>query len=206
MKHYLLTLQILSILTLIISNSCVHEPQPTYVRGTNAQWLDEPAMGVGLDKRDLESLMNTNLDSLIHSPWWNRYSPNNSNKPAVALMPISNLTTEHIDSQLDTLLAMVETRVVNSSQFTVIAGDLRNQIIEELHLQQTAEFDQSKAVALGRQRGIHYFITGKIFDNSERTSDLRRVQYFLFMQIVSVETGEIVWQNQADVTKGIVPM
>jgi hypothetical protein len=30
------------------------------------------------------------------------------------------------------------------------------------------------------------------------------VQYFLFMRVLDVETGDILWQNSAAVTKAIV--
>jgi PBP1b-binding outer membrane lipoprotein LpoB len=88
----------------------------------------------------------------------------------------------------------------------MVASQLRQQILDELNLQQGAEFDSSRALPLGRQLGVHYFVTGRVVDNSERTANARRVQYFMFMQCISVETGEIVWQNQAELTKGIIPL
>jgi PBP1b-binding outer membrane lipoprotein LpoB len=45
-----------------------------------------------------------------------------------------------------------------------------------------------------------------VVDNSERTATARRVQYFMFMQAISVETGEIMWQHQAELTKALIPL
>jgi uncharacterized protein (TIGR02722 family) len=181
-------------------------PQPTYVRGSEMPGLDDPAMGTGLDRRDLEQLLSENMEHFVNSPFYSRTSQRAGDPPTAAIMPMENWTTEHIEPQLHALLGMVETRLVNSGQFTVVAQALREQILEELNLQQGAEFDQARAVSVGRQLGVHYFFTGRVVDNTERTANARRVQYFMFMQAIDVETGAIVWQNQAELTKGIVPL
>ena len=181
-------------------------PQPTYVRGSEMPGLDDPAMGTGLDRRDLEQLLAENMEHFLSSPFYARTSQQAGAPPTAAILPMENWTTEHIEPQLHALLGMVETRLVNSGQFTVVASALREQILEELRLQQGAEFDQARAVSVGRQLGVHYFFTGRVVDNTERTANARRVQYFMFMQAIEVETGAIVWQNQAELTKGIVPL
>jgi hypothetical protein len=39
--------------------------------------------------------------------------------------------------------------------------------------------------------------------NDERSEDMRRVQYFFYMQVIDVETTAIKWQHKAYVTKAI---
>jgi hypothetical protein len=51
--------------------------------------------------------------------------------------------------------------------------------------------------------GVKYFITGKVGASDERTVDARRVQYFIFMQVIDSETSEIRWQQRAFVTKAV---
>lgn len=181
-------------------------PVPTYVRGSDMPGLDEPAMSTRLDRRDLEQLLNENLYSFLNSRFYARQAVSTAEPPTLAIMPMENWTTEHVDPQLHALIGMMETQLVNTGNFRVVAAALRDQILDELYLQQGQEFDASRALPLGRQLGVHYFVTGRVVDNSERTANARRVQYFMFMQCISVETGEIVWQNQADITKGLVPL
>ena len=52
--------------------------------------------------------------------------------------------------------------------------------------------------ALGKEYGIHYFINGRVGDTAEKTSDKRRVQYFLFLRVTEVSTKRIVFQEQVD--------
>jgi hypothetical protein len=42
-----------------------------------------------------------------------------------------------------------------------------------------------------------------VYSSDERSEDERRVQYFLFLQILDAETGDILFQNKTSVTKGL---
>ena len=179
---------------------------PTYVRGSEMKDLDEYAMSTGLDRKDLEALFDKNWKSMTESGIYGRWQKSSEagDLPRLAIFPFANETSEHIDSQLDALLSKVETRMVNSGFVEVISRERQKQLVEELRTQSSAAFDPSKAGALGRQMGARYFVTGKIHDSAEKTGGERRVQYFMFMQVVDVETGGIRWQNEAGLTKGLV--
>jgi uncharacterized protein (TIGR02722 family) len=199
---------LLPVLVLGLGVTACGSPQPTYVRDTDAPGLDNPAMGLGLDRKDLERLLAENMENFFRSRFYNRVVGDTAAEPpTVAIMPMENDTTEHIEPQLDALLGMVETELVQSGAFTVVAAALRDQLIDELIIQQDDQiFDQGRAATVGRQLGVRYFMTGRVVDNSERTADARRVQYFMFMQVLDVETSAIVWQNRADLSKGIIPL
>ncbi len=179
---------------------------PSYVRGTDNPELDEYAMSTGLDKKDLERLFAQNVESMMKSGAMQRWKDASSagKEPTVAIFPIKNETSEHIDSQLQSLLSEFETALVNSGYVTVISYERQRELVDELKTQQSAAFDPEKAAQLGKQLGAQYFITGKVYDSAEKTGGERRVQYFLFMQAVDVETGAIRWQNKAELTKGLV--
>jgi len=179
---------------------------PSYVRGTEMKELDEYAMSTGLDRRDLDQLFETNWASLSEAGIMGRWraAADAGKVPTVAVFPFANETTEHIDAQLDALLSKVETRLVNSGVLDVISRERQKALVEELRVQSSAAFDPARAGQLGRQVGAHYFVTGKVYDSAERTGGERRVQYFMFMQVVEVETGGIRWQNEAELSKGLV--
>jgi len=179
---------------------------PSYVRDTEMKEIDEYAMSTGLDRRDLDRLFDDNAKSLLSSGIMSTWKERShvGKLAAVAIFPIKNETTEHIDRQLDALLSKFETRLVNAGFLNVISHERQRTLVEELRLQQSAAFDPIQAARLGKQLGAHYFVTGKIYDNAERTGSERRVQYFLFMQVIDVETGAIRWQNEAKLTKALV--
>ena len=175
---------------------------PRAVRGEEVAGLDEEAMGTGLDKRDLQKMLHDNMDALQTSAVVQRWQ--GENRPSVAVLPIRNDTSEHIESSLDSLISDVETVLINGGHVRVISHENQGALVDEVKAQQSDAFDQSTVSKWGHQVGARYFVTGKTFANDERQNDERRVQYTLFMQVLDAETGEVLFQNKASVTKALV--
>jgi penicillin-binding protein activator len=174
-----------------------------YVRGDEVEGLDDLAMSTGLDKKDLEKLFDQNIDALMTSAVVAKWKEA-ENPPLVSIFPIANETSEHIRDSLDALLSKMETKLVNSGVVLMIDHDQQDALIAEIRKQQGGEFDQSKSAEIGRQLGAKFFITGKVHSSSEKVDGEKRVQYFLFLKVVEIETGAIRWQNEANLTKGLV--
>ena len=179
---------------------------PAYVRGSDNPDLDKAVMSTGLDKVDLQQLFKDNTKSLLSSAAMTRWkdAAKDGKEQTVAIFQVKNDTSEHIDDQLNALLADFETELVNGGSVTVISHERQMQLVEELKYQQSAVFDQDKAAQLGRQLGAQYFVTGKMASSDQKTDGERRVQYMLYMQVIEVETGAIRWQNKAELTKGLI--
>ena len=175
----------------------------SYVRGSEVQGLDDSAMSTGIDRRDMQQLLHENLKSLMSSPVANGWNQDHS-RPTLAIYPLANETSEHIDSQLNALLSDVETFMVNSNLVTVVSVERQRQMIAEIEKQHGGGFDPNHIADYNRQLGAKYYITGKVFTADERADEERRVQYFMFMQLIDVSTSAVVWQNKAEFTKGLV--
>lgn len=175
---------------------------PRAVRGSDVAGLDDEAMGTGLDRRDLQLMLHENMESLQNSALVKRWE--SESRPAVAVLQMRNDTSEHIDSVLNALITEVETSLVNAGHVRVISRDSQPEMIAEVEKQQSDAFDASTVSRLGNQVGVRYFVTGRVYNADERQAGERRVQYFLFMRVLDVETGDILWQNSAAVTKAIV--
>jgi uncharacterized protein (TIGR02722 family) len=179
---------------------------PRVVRGSQSPGLDEAAYSTGLDKHDLQQLMHENFKALWSSPVVNRWRDEGraGKRPSIAVLPIRNETSEHIDSSLNALISDVETELINSSIFRVVSMENQKMLMDEIRAQQSDGFDQSEVAKWGKQMGVKYIVTGKVFTADERAADSRRVQYFMFIQVLEVETSEILFQNKAALTKAIV--
>jgi penicillin-binding protein activator len=172
------------------------------VRGANDPSIDAYAVSTGLDKDDVQRALHDTLNHLRAAPIMNQWRTTNP-RPIVAVFPFQNNTSEHIDSMLDAILSEAETWLVEAGTVQVVARERQNQMIREVEGQQNPVFDHSKAATYGRQLGAKYFITGKVSAADERNDDMRRVQYFLFMQVINVETSAIEWQKKTYITKAI---
>jgi uncharacterized protein (TIGR02722 family) len=175
---------------------------PRAVRGTDVEGLDEGAMSTGLDRKDLQRMLHTNMDALSSSAAVARWQ--GEQRPAVAVMNIKNETSEHIEGALDALLSDVETGLVNAGYVRVISAQDQPELMAKVRGQQSDAFDQSQISNWGKQVGARYFVTGKVYTVDERGAETRRVQYFLFMRVLEAATGDVLWQNKASVTKALV--
>jgi uncharacterized protein (TIGR02722 family) len=181
-----------------LSGAC-GSPQP--VRGEDVEGFDDQAMSTGLDKRDLSRMLHENMQALQSSAVIKRWE--SENRPTLAVLPMKNETSEHVDPALDALISDIETKLVNAGHVKVISMEQQPQLVEEIRRQYSGAFDPSQHAKWGKQIGARYIVTGKVYDAAERHEDERRVQYFMFLQVLDVETGEILFQNKTSVTKGI---
>ncbi|MCA9708551.1 MAG: penicillin-binding protein activator LpoB [Myxococcales bacterium] len=171
--------------------------------GTENPDFDEGAMSTGLDRKDLQDLMQKNMSALVGSPLWGTWR-SAAEPPVVAIWPIINDTSEHLDDQMLTLLSDMETELVNSGVVSVVSRERQREMMAEANLQQGAEFNPAVAAQIGQQTGAKFFLTGKLQAVDERINGERRVQYSLFMQVLEVETSLVKFQTKSERTKGIV--
>ena len=169
--------------------------------GTSRPEMDEPALGVGLDREDINYLVAQNLASLEASKFWLGEVVPKSPPPIVAIWPIENRTSQHIEDQLVTILSSIETTFVNSGEVRVVARNEQENLGDEIRRQSGSMFDPRNAQRAGRQLGAAYFVTGRITSVDEKLSGVRRLQYSLFLQVLEVETGLVRWQHEVTRSK-----
>ena len=189
-------------LTLMVLGSLALGCGPKAVRGSDVEGLDNEAMSTGLDKRDLERLLRENMNALEKAPVLKRWAT--ENKPAIAVIPLRNETSEHIEGSLDALISDIETVLVNAGHVRVISMEQQPKLVEEVRRQYSGAFDQSQITTWGKQIGARYVVTGKVYSADERQSGERRVQYFMFIQVLDIQTGEILFQHKSAVTKALI--
>lgn len=178
--------------------------QPQYVRGSEKEDLDEAAMSTRLDRKDLNKLYDDNIDKLLSSSvvsQWDRTAAQGT-APVVAIFPMRNETSQ--DLALDALLSKFETDLVNQSAADVVSHENQAELIAEVKRQQSDAYNPRRLASYGKQLGAQYFVTGKVYGVREQVKKEKRQQYFMFVQVLDVETGAIKFQNEAKVTKGYV--
>lgn len=172
------------------------------VRGADDPSIDAKALSTSLDKEDMKRSLRDTLNRLRTSPLMNEWRTTNP-QAIVTIFPFQNSTTEHIEPQLDTILNEAENWLLESNVVRVISRARQTQMIREVEGQHTTAFNPAHAAQYGKQLGAKYYITGKVSGNDERSDDMRRVQYFLYLQVIDVETSEIRFSAKSEITKAI---
>src|SRR4029079_3623455 len=114
------------------------------------------------------------------------------------------MTTEPVEGSRAAWSSDIETTLVNAGHVRVISMEQQGNLIAEIRKQYSGAFDPSQVSTWGKQVGARYIVTGKVFTSAERQEGERRVQYFMFMQVLEVETGQILFQHKSAVTKAII--
>lgn len=171
--------------------------------GTEHPQLDDPAMSVTLDRRDIEYLVSENVKAFQQSGIWNETIIKAPAPPYVAIWPLQNATTQHIEDQASAILSSIETHLVNSGRVRVVSRERQAELVSELRLRQSDIYDPATAGKLGRQLGAQYFVTGRVTSVDERFKGTHRLQYSLILQVIEVETGLIRFQNEAIRSKAL---
>lgn len=204
----LIHLRVVCLVTVFLASLMVALPGcgPKVTRGgagTGNLKLDEKAMSIKLDQMDIDFMVKGNVEAMKGSKLWNQTILKAPSQPLVAIWPIENASTQHIDDQMDSLLSSIETHLVNTGDVGVVSQERQRKLYDELKLRQSDIYDPATAGKVGRQLGAQYFVTGKISSVEERLKSLRRVQYRLFLQVIEVETGMVKYQNETSRTKAI---
>jgi len=200
------TARIASIATLIVTLIGLAACAPRAMRGgdgTSNPNMDAGAMSTTLDKSDIDYLVRENLGALYESRWWTSQVETAVRPPVMAIWPIENATSEHIDDQMLQLLSGIETSLVNSGVVQVVARSKQAALAREIGIQQGATYNPNAAAQLGKQLGAKYFVTGKLTGVDEKIQKTRRIQYSLFLQIIELETGLVKFQNDTARSKAI---
>jgi uncharacterized protein (TIGR02722 family) len=171
------------------------------VRDTDDPSINAHAMSTSLDREDMHRALQHLLNNLREAPVMQTWRAHQSPKDVVAIAPFINTTSEHIDSQLDAMLSETETWLVQSHVVSVIDRERQLEMIRQVEGSQHPVFNPQRIPQYGKQLNAKYYITGKVGAADERTEDARRVQYFIFMKVLNVETSEIEWQERAEITK-----
>lgn len=174
--------------------------QKEYVRDSQEPGIDNAAMSTGLDKDDIQRTLHTLLNKMREAPIMSRWREGRK-QDTVAIAPFQNETSEHIEPQLHSMLGETETWLVGAQVVRVVSAERQLEMIRQVEGAQHAVFDPRHIPQYGKQLGVKYYVTGKVGASDERTDDKRRVQYFIFMQVLNVETSEVEWQEKAYITK-----
>lgn len=171
--------------------------------GTANPNMDRAAMSTTLDRDDITYLVDQNLDALYDSGFWKNEVSVARKPPLLAIWPIENATSEHLEDQMLTLLSSIETSLINSGLVQVVAKSRQEALAREIGVQQGAIYDPTQAARLGKQLGAKYFVTGKLTAVDERLQKTRRLQYSLFLQILELETGLVKFQYESTRSKAL---
>jgi uncharacterized protein (TIGR02722 family) len=176
---------------------------------------DDPAkvetMTIDWGSTDLQTMAGAMVNSMIVSPnlaYLERSGKGDDKRIVIYTGGITNRTSEHIDTEA--IRDRIRTALVQSGKFRLAPTPQgQEELAEQVRFQQgSGRVDPAQAAAFGRQIGAEAVLIGNL-RSIEKTKDRslsdpeRRddVFYQFTMELVNVETGEVIWSELKDIRK-----
>jgi hypothetical protein len=122
--------------------------------------------------------------------------------PAVLVGRFSNDSSEHIDTSI--IAKNMETAIFNSGTLNFVAGGpALDQLRAERDDQQT-NASEDTAARLANETGAALLLTGSVKSSTDADAGTMTRSYFVYAQMVNVETREVLWMATDDSIKKII--
>lgn len=182
-------------LTMMVVAGCA-TPARTVQRTAADEQIDLSGRWNDTDARLVAEEM---IDDVLRRPWLNRFVSNAGREPVVIVGDVRNLSSEHIDTT--PFIRDIERELINSGTVRFVAGDrVREQLRAERMDQQTQAREETVS-RLGAETGADFMLTGSISSTVDAIEGARAVAYSVNMDLIDIETSEIVWIGNKEIKK-----
>lgn len=127
-------------------------------------------------------------------------APPGSPKLIVALLPISNKTSEHIDT--DVLSDDLQIEMLRAGSLRFVDRTKLKEISKEFDLGGSGLVDPSTVKRAGSVLGADLLLTGEMTGITKSVGNKQLSYYRLSMRLLQVSTDEVVWAEKYEIKKG----
>ena len=169
-------------------------------------------VNIDFGSTDLQTLAAGMIDSLVSAPALDHYdheSKGDDKRIIVYTAGVNNRTSEHIDTT--GITDSIRTELLKSGRFRLAASEQgQSDLGAEVNFQQgSGRVDPAMAKAFGKQIGADMVLLGNlrsIEKNKDRNLEeagykTDDVWYQFVLELVDIETGEIIWMNEENIRK-----
>ncbi len=160
---------------------------------------EETVTGSDWSAKDLKDVSEYMVGSIKQSAFITspRYA---SEKPSWMLArDMKNETDEHVNTR--TIMEKIRTRLINDGVANFIDDQAIEEILNQLQLQNSGLFDNKTVAQVGKLVGAKLILRGAISSIRKRTDRQDIICYNITLQLVSIQTGEIVWTDEKEIQR-----
>ncbi|WP_394958465.1 penicillin-binding protein activator LpoB [uncultured Helicobacter sp.] len=186
----------LSVVSMFIFSACNSGPE--YVNAEDSRAY----ASMGLDYHDIESVVEKSVASLLSSG----YVQAIKQPKVLVISDIINDTMQNVD--VEQLSRKVTRDMRNSGKFKLSlaisgSGTSGDKMIDSVRAKTRGndEFDQYSVIEKGQLKGAQLSLSGKIWQKNVTVSGKQRTDYFFLLTLVDLATGEVVWDDEANIIK-----
>ena len=140
------------------------------------------------------------ISEVLSSAWLENFTKENGEKPVVL---VGNITTkesqEHIP--VNTFIKAIEKELINSGKVKFIAGGKIRETLRSEKLEQQTNASMQTAKKLAAEIGADFMLFGSVSMISDAYKSKEARFYQVDLQLINIETNEIVWMESKEIKK-----
>ncbi|WP_394995236.1 penicillin-binding protein activator LpoB [uncultured Helicobacter sp.] len=186
----------LGLVSVLVFSACNNGPE--YVDAGDSRAY----ASMGLDYHDIESVAEKSIASLLSSG----YVRGIKQPKVLVISDIINDTMQNID--VEQLSRKITRDMRNSGKFKLSlaisgSGASGDKMIDSIRAKTRGneEFDQYSVIEKGQLKGAQLSLSGKIWQKNVKVSGKQRTDYFFLLTLTDLATGEVVWDDEANIIK-----
>lgn len=141
------------------------------------------------------------IQDCLSRPWLTSFVADNGRKPVVTVGRIRNRTSEHID--METFTADFTRELINSGSIRFVANKFEREDVRDERWDQDEFASAETRKKLREELGADYLLMGSVKSITDQLEGKKTVFYQTDLQLINVESNEIVWTQQKEIKKGI---
>lgn len=181
------------ILILVVLGGCATRTVQRTASGTqtdlSGRWNDTDARLVAEEM----------VDDVLNRPWLQRFVENEGEQPVVIVGDVRNQSSEHIDTTI--FISDIERELINSGSVRFVASSEQREELREERLDQQTQASSETIARLGEETGADFMLQGSISSTTDAVEGERAVFYQVDMQLISIQSNEIVWVGSKEIKK-----
>ena len=139
------------------------------------------------------------VDDVLDANWLFNWMGDNEEKPIVIVGTIGNKTSEHINTE--TFATDIERELVNSGKVRFVAAKKQRDEIRDERLDQQSQASEETSKRLAQELGADFMLQGTLSSIEDAIDGKKVVYYQADMNLVNLETNEIVWMGSKKIKK-----
>ncbi|MFW7381655.1 MAG: penicillin-binding protein activator LpoB [Oligoflexus sp.] len=168
---------------------CAPSFEGTYSDPAKAEIVDDR-----WNETDARKTAEALVNSVLNRPWLTDHQAKFKQRPVVVVDDVQNRTDEHIDTKA--LTDAIQDELINSGKVRFVSKERRQQILDEVKYQSSGAVAEDSRKKLGRQIGADFMMAGAISSSVHSQGSLKTVTYQINLQLIDLETAEIVWSDR----------
>ena len=139
------------------------------------------------------------VEDVLDANWLFHWMGDNQEKRIVIVGTIGNKTSEHINTE--TFSTDIERELVNSGKVRFVAAQAQRKEIRDERLDQQSQASEETSKRLAQELGADFMLQGTLSSIEDAVDGKKVVYYQADMNLVNLETNEIVWMGSKKIKK-----